>query len=127
MAKLDKELKIFDPIKMLIGKYQSYKEPVSEVLSAFYDLLDNFQEMLKNDKMIQVKREYLIKICRHRLKFIYEAAQDLAHLLYPLFIYDGLSHNNKKTIEEIFFYTPIGEEDKSTEEIMEIIFSQYTA
>lgn len=89
-AKREKALTILDLIDMLIVKYKSYTVLVSEVIREFYYLPEKFQEMFTNEKIVQVEREYLTKLCQYRFKFMNYAEHRLAYILDPSFIGDGL-------------------------------------
>jgi hypothetical protein len=87
-------------IDVLIVKYQSDGVPISDVWLDFHLLPNCFTEVLKQHHFSGTEPEYLVKLSRDCLDFMYSIAHGMAYLLDPLYLGIGLPFQIRKVIED---------------------------
>lgn len=114
MCLLEKALKILEPINALIVKFQSDSVPVSEVVTAFNNIPNEFQSLTAWLTAAEIK--YLKQLAANRFEFMYGDAHGMGYLLDPRFVGDGLSAEIRRQVEDLLVSIPEDGKTASTEE-----------
>jgi hypothetical protein len=111
---LEKALKILEPINALIVKFQSDSVPVSEVVTAFNNIPNEFQSLTAWLTAAEIK--YLKQLASNRFEFMYGDAHGMGYLLDPRFVGDGLPAEIRRQVEDLLVSIPEDGKTASTEE-----------
>jgi hypothetical protein len=126
VSKLEKVLAILAPIEALIVKYQSDKVPISEVMPDFQSLPEEFNKVMSS-KIITVQEfEYLVALAQRRFQFMYGVAHGLSYLLDPRYIGEGLSTDERRSLEEMLINTPVDDVTPIDDGRKQNLFIQFT-
>jgi len=123
VTNLKKALKILAPIDEQIVKFQSDAVPISEVVTAFNQLPEKFEEMAD---ITSAEITYLKDLVSTRFKLIYGDAHGIGYLLDPRFIGDGLPADNRRELEDLLIAIPENDTTVAAEERKMMLYEQLT-
>jgi hypothetical protein len=125
ISKLRKAIAILRPIDALIVKYQDDKVPISAVRKDFLELPSRFQVLQTAGAITLQEKEYLSKVALNRYDFMRGIGHELAYLLDPILLGEGMTPEENHSVRNLLFKIPTDDANLIDPELRRRLHRQY--